>query len=133
MTSPVNISQETSMRTRNKDYKEATRPAGTGTSDHVAPDAKTKPTNSPLILPKSPFIFATWNVRTLIQPESRKLLVDSLSNHNISIACIQETRIQGDPSEIICNTNAKPSHKLFNSGYPDNRGLHGVAIVIDTI
>ena len=112
------------MRTRNKDYDEATRPAGTGTSDHVASGDKTKPTNS------SP-IFATWNVRTLIQPESRALLADSLSNHNIRIACIQETRVQGDPSEIICNTNAEPSHKLFNSGHPDNRGLHGVAIVID--
>ena len=115
MASPVKFSQESSMRTRNKDYDEAMRPAGTGTSDQVAPDDKTKPTNSPLNLPKSPLIFATWNIRTLIQSESRALLADSLSNHNTSIACIQETRIQDDPSEIICNTNAEPQTFQFKS------------------
>ena len=85
----------------------ATRPAGTGTLENVASEDQAKSTN----LPKYSLTFATWNVRTLLTPESPLLLSNSLKHHQINIACLQETRPHGEGVLMAQETEAKNCYK----------------------
>ena len=108
----------------------------TGSPDQVASGWKAKTTNNiptPTSIPntaKRQIKFATWNIRTLLQPGGHEFLSDSLEDRGIQIACIQETRKTGTDTCTLNNTSGKVTHKLFNSGYEQNLGRHGVAIAI---
>jgi exonuclease III len=109
----------------------ATDPAQSGTPDNAASGCNVKPAkNCTLSLAKQRLNLATWYVRTLLQPGTTSLLANTLEHHNIDLACIQETRIQGTDSVFLRNTRDKPTYKLYNSGYSSPIGLHGVAIAV---
>ena len=126
------------MKTTNKEYSKATRPAGTGTSGEAAPGDQAKPAKhsfkppqNPLKPAKNKIRIATWNVRTLLKPEAKHLLADDLKSLEIDIVCLQETSIAGDTTETIQDSTGVPSYKLFASGH-EQQGMHGVAIGIHT-
>ena len=119
------------MRTRNKDYSKATRPPITGTPGTAAPGDQEKTANSfqppptPISTAKHPLSFATWNIRTLLQPEAEVVLSEDLSAQKIDIACIQETRITRDTTKTLHNSCDEAEYRLYCSGHKENKGLIG--------
>ena len=115
-----------------KDYSiKSTCPAGTGMPTSAAVRRQVKTANSPFTPApeKKKITLASWNVHTLLRPESKPLLTDSLCNRAKTVACLQETRLPGDNACVIQDSNGMPSYRLFASG-EEKYGLHGVGIAI---
>ena len=110
----VVFSRVSSMKVSKHSRNKATTPAGTGHPPLAAESVYAK-----TVKRIKPFKIATWNVRTLLQPGSPELLAETLNQHNVEIACLQETRIPHEGSlnlEIPENNTLKKAYKLYFAG-----------------
>ena len=76
---------------------------------------------------------ASWNVRSLLSQPQQESLVRDLHRLNISIACIQETRLPGPGSRILdlSHTVEDEGAAQFEAHFSacETGGNHGVAII----
>ena len=76
--------------------------------------------------------FANWNVRTLLDNDSRPerqtaLVAKALAAYEIDIAALSETRLAGEGS----NNEVGQGYTFFWSGYPEGQPrIHGVGYAI---
>jgi exonuclease III len=66
--------------------------------------------------PKNALRIALWNVLTLNAPGRAELLAGELSEFNVDIAVLSETRLIESGESFICSPTGKRRYKLFHSG-----------------